>query len=83
MILADDIVTLEMKKILQEAKIKITDKNLEMMKEFIVINYDVEEFAKEIYETIENEEPISKPQQLPKKKQFQTYECKYNFIFFY
>ncbi len=80
MILEDEIMNAEMKKILAQAKLKVTDENIEMMKELIVNTYDVEEFAKEIYETIETDELATIPQQLPKKKQYQTYECKYNLM---
>lgn len=76
MILEDEIMNTEMKKILAEAKLKVTDENLEMMKELIVNSYNIQDFAKEIYETIETDEPAIIPQQLPKKKQYQTYESK-------
>jgi hypothetical protein len=81
MILEDAIMNVQMKKILAEAKLKVTNENIEMMKELIVNNYDIEEFAKEIYETIETDEPPTIPQQLPKNK-YQTYECKYNLMSF-
>ena len=53
MILNDNIMRYEIKKILKQANIKVNQKNLDTVKDIIVNNYNVEKFTKEIYETIE------------------------------
>ena len=69
--------TKAMKDILIQSNIKVTKKAMEKLKDVIVQNYDVADFTKEIYETIESidDNPVKHP-----RKSYQTYESKKHFF---
>jgi hypothetical protein len=60
--------------ILSQAKIKSNKKNFEMVKDLIEKYFNVEDFKKEIFETMESE----KKPELPKLKIFPACESKLN-----
>ncbi len=70
----DNILISEVESILSQAKIKSNKKNFEMVKDLIEKYFNVEDFKKEIFETMESEKkPV-----LPKLKIFPACESKLN-----